>query len=63
MTFESLVKSFLYFLQLPVHHETGLEILFEFKQIKTIHIVDHIHEWRRRRRIHKVDTTPQQRLD
>jgi hypothetical protein len=29
VTFESLAKSFLAFFQLPIHHDIGLEILFE----------------------------------
>ena len=59
-TFESLVKSLLSFFQLLVHHKIGLEILSDFKKTSTIHIVDHIHEWIRRRSICKEDTTLQQ---
>jgi hypothetical protein len=46
VTFESLAKAFLSFFQLPVCHDTRLELLSEFKQITVIHIADHIHEWR-----------------
>jgi hypothetical protein len=53
-TFESLAKTFLTFFQLPVRHENGLEILFEFKQTSSTHIVDHIHEWCRRRSVCKA---------
>jgi hypothetical protein len=47
VTFESLAKAFLSFFQLPVRHDTGLELLSEFKQIIVIHITEHIHEWHR----------------
>jgi hypothetical protein len=63
VTFESLAKAFLSFFQLPVHHDTGLELLSEFKQTTAIHITDHIHEWRRRRSLCKAETTKEQRLD
>jgi hypothetical protein len=62
-TFESLAKAFLSFFQLPVHHDTGLELLSDFKQTTAIHIADHIHEWRRRRSLCKEETTKEQRLD
>jgi hypothetical protein len=63
VTFESLVKAFLSFFQLPVCHDTGLELLFEFKQTTAINITDHIHEWRRQRSLCKVETTKEQHLD
>jgi hypothetical protein len=44
VTFESLAKAFLSFFPLPIHHETGLEIISEFKQTTAIHIANHIHE-------------------
>jgi hypothetical protein len=44
-TFESSAKEFLALFQLLVHHETGLEMLSECKQISSTHISDHIHEW------------------
>jgi hypothetical protein len=46
VTFESLAKSFFTFFQLPICHENGLELLSDFKQTSTTHIIDHIHEWR-----------------
>jgi hypothetical protein len=46
MTFESLAKAFLTFFQLPLCHENGLKLLSKFKQTSSMHIVDHIHEWR-----------------
>jgi hypothetical protein len=63
LTFESLAKAFLSFFQLPVRHETVLEILSEFKQTTAIHIADHIHEWIWRRSLCKVETTKEKRLD
>jgi hypothetical protein len=63
VTFESLAKAFLSFLQLPVPHDTGLELLSELKKTTTIHISDHIHEWLRRHSLCKEETTKEQRLD
>jgi hypothetical protein len=39
VTFESLAKAFFSFFQLPVRHDTGLELLSKFKQTTVIHIV------------------------
>jgi hypothetical protein len=63
VTFESLAKVFLSFFQLLVCHDTGLELLSEFKQTIVIHIVYHIHEWRRHLSLCKAETTKEQRLD
>jgi hypothetical protein len=41
VTFESLAKAFLSFCQLPVHHDTGLELISKFKQTIYIHIAEH----------------------
>jgi hypothetical protein len=41
--------------QLPIYYDTGTEILTSFKQNKSTHISDHIHEWRRRRRLIKLE--------
>jgi hypothetical protein len=62
-TFESLAKVFLTFFQLPIRHENGLELLSEFKQASATHIVDHIHEWRRRHSLCKAKATKQQCLN
>jgi hypothetical protein len=51
------------FFQLPVHHDTGLELLSDFKQSTSIHISDHIHEWRQCHRLCKEETTKEQHLD
>jgi hypothetical protein len=63
VTFESLVKAFLTFFQLPIHHDNGIEILSEFKQISATHIADHIHEWRQRHTLCKAEATKQQCLN
>jgi hypothetical protein len=54
VTFESLAKFFLTLFQLLVHHDNGLELLFEFKQTSTTHITDHILEWCRRHSLFKA---------
>jgi hypothetical protein len=46
---------FLTHYQLPIRYDTGTEILTSFKQSKGTHISDHIHEWRRRRRLIKLE--------
>jgi hypothetical protein len=63
VTSESLAKAFLSLLQLLVRHDTGLEIISEFKQTTANHISDHIHEWRRRRSLCKAETIKEQRVD
>jgi hypothetical protein len=63
VTFESLAEAFLYFFQLPVHHDTILELLSKFKQTTSIDISNHIHEWRRRHSLCKEETTKKQCLD
>jgi hypothetical protein len=45
---------FLTHYQLPIRYKTRTEILSSFKQSSSTHISDHIHEWRRRRRLIKV---------
>jgi hypothetical protein len=45
--------SFLTHFQLPIQYEMGTELLASLHQMTSIHISDHIHEWRRRRRIIK----------
>jgi hypothetical protein len=52
--FSSLATTFLTHFQLPIRYETGTEILTNFKQTTATHISDHIHEWRRRRRMVKT---------
>jgi hypothetical protein len=51
--FNSLAMSFLTHFQLPICYEMGTEILTSLRQTNSLHISDHIHEWRRRRRLIK----------
>jgi hypothetical protein len=57
--FNTLAMAFLTHYQLPIYYETGTEILTSFKQNKATHISDHIHEWRRRRRLIKLELPDQ----
>jgi hypothetical protein len=53
--FNTLAMDFLTHYQLPIHYETRTNILSSFKQNKDTHISDHIHEWRRRQRLIKLE--------
>jgi hypothetical protein len=57
--FNTLAMDFLTHYQLLIHYDTGTEILTSFKQTKGTHISDHIHEWRRRRRLIKLELPDQ----
>jgi hypothetical protein len=57
--FNTLAMAFLTHYQLPICYEMRTEILSSFKQNKATHISDHIHEWRRRRRLIKLDLPDQ----
>jgi hypothetical protein len=59
--FNSLAMSFLTHFQLPIQYETGTELLTSLHQTTSIHIFDHIHEWRRRQRLIK-EVIPDQLL-
>jgi hypothetical protein len=59
--FNSLAMDFLTHFQLPIHYKTGTKLLTSLHQTNSIHISDHIHEWRRRRRLIK-ETIPDQLL-
>jgi hypothetical protein len=52
--FNTLSMAFLTHYQLPIQYETEIKILISFKQSLATHISDHIHKWRRRRRLIKV---------
>ena len=52
--FGSLVTIFLTHFQLPICYETGTDIFTSLCQNTSTHISDHIHEWRRQRRIIKA---------
>ena len=45
---------FLMHFKLPILYEMGTKLLNSLRQTNSVHISDHIHEWRRRRRIIKV---------
>ena len=45
---------FLHYFQLPVRYDKGVEIFLSYHQSTTTHITDHIHEWRRRRSLCKI---------
>jgi hypothetical protein len=45
--FNSLSMSFLTHFQLPIRYEMGTKLLTSLRQTTSIHISDHIHEWRR----------------
>jgi hypothetical protein len=53
--FNTLAMAFLRHYQLPILYETRTNILSSFKQSFSNHISNHIHEWRRRRRLIKID--------
>jgi hypothetical protein len=57
--FNTLAMAFLTHYQLPIRYEMGTKILSSFKQTKATHISDHIHEWRRRRRLIKLELPDQ----
>jgi hypothetical protein len=57
--FNTLAMAFPTHYQLPIRYDTGTEILTSFKQGSGTHISDHIHEWRRRRRLIKLELPDQ----
>jgi hypothetical protein len=44
--FNSLAMSFLMHFQLPIRYKMGNELLTSLRQTDSVHISDHIHEWR-----------------
>ena len=52
--FNTLTMDFLTHYQLLIWYKTWTKILSSFNQSSSTHISDHIHEWRRRRRLIKV---------
>ena len=54
MDFSALETVFLTHYQLPIQYEMGTNILTSLHQNTSTHILDHIHEWRRRRRLIKA---------
>jgi hypothetical protein len=57
--FNTLAMAFLTHYQLQIRYDMGTKILTSFKQNKATHISDHIHEWRKRRRLIKLDLPDQ----
>jgi hypothetical protein len=57
--FNTLAMAFLTHYQLPIRYDTGMEILTSFKQSTSTHISDHIHEWKRRRHLIKLQLPDQ----
>jgi hypothetical protein len=53
--FNTISMDFLTHYQFPIRYKTGTDILSSFKQSSTTHIFDHIHEWRRKRRLIKLN--------
>ena len=51
--FQCMAISFLMHFQLPIWYETGTKLLTSLLQNTTTHIVNHIHEWRRCKRLVK----------
>ena len=54
MDFGSLETVFLTHFQLPIPYEMGTDLLTSLRQNTSTHISDHIHEWRRQRRLIKA---------
>jgi hypothetical protein len=52
--FNSLSMSFLTHFKLPIRYKTGTKLLTSLRQTTSVHISDHIHEWRQRRRLIKA---------
>ena len=46
--------AFLTHFQLTIQYEIGTDLLTSLHQVTSTHISDHIHEWRRRRRLIKA---------
>jgi hypothetical protein len=57
--FNTLAMDFLTHYQLPIRYEMGTKILSYFKQNKATHISNHIHQWRWRRRLIKLELPDQ----
>jgi hypothetical protein len=58
-TFNQMVLFFLNHFQLSVHYDVGLEIMSTLHQEKSTHILDHIQEWHRWKRLIKTCIPPE----
>ena len=56
--FDDLAMTFLNHFQLPVHYDFGAKLLLTFMKDKATHILNHIQEWRRRKRLIKAFIPP-----
>ena len=56
--FDDLAMTFLNHFQLPVRYEVGTELLSTFRQDKATHILNHIQEWHRWKRLIKSFIPP-----
>ena len=61
--FSSLAIVFLFHFQLPIYYKTGTNILTSLHQNTSTHISNHIHEWRRWRRLIKSPVLDQLLVD
>jgi len=61
--FNTLEMAFLTHFQLPIHYETGTDLLTSLRQSNSTHISDHIHEWRWRQRLIKAPIPDQILID
>ena len=52
--FGSLATVFLTHFKIPIRYETGTDLLTSLRQNTSTHISDHIHEWRRQKRLIKA---------
>ena len=57
--FWDLANVFLNHFQLPVRYDVGTDLLSTFQQDKATHILDHIQEWRRWKRLIKATIPPE----
>ena len=55
-TFATLSKAFFSYFKLPLHYDTGIELLIAFHQSYATCLSDHVQEWRRRRRLCRAPT-------
>ena len=58
-TFDDLAMTFLNHFQLPICYDVGTKFLSTFRQDKATHILDHIQEWHRRKRLIKAFIPPE----
>ena len=57
--FDDLAMNSLNHFQLPVRYDVGAKLLLTFRQDKAMHILDHIQEWHRQKRLIKAFIPPE----